>query len=56
MTDAVDPSDVAGSAAAGRRALEDVLASPAVPSAHHLRRRPRAHRLRLALARARERS
>ncbi|RCK68361.1 alpha-mannosidase [Desertihabitans brevis] len=36
MVDAVDPSDVAGTAAAGRAALAPVLASPAVPSAHQV--------------------
>ncbi|MBO0984233.1 glycoside hydrolase family 38 C-terminal domain-containing protein [Rathayibacter sp. SD072] len=43
VTDAVDPSDVSGTAAAGRRALEGVLASPAVPSAHRLHAVGHAH-------------
>ncbi|MCU1425924.1 MAG: alpha-mannosidase, partial [Microbacteriaceae bacterium] len=36
MVDAVDPDDVAATAAAGRAALVDVLASPAYASAHRL--------------------
>ena len=36
MMDVMDPDDVAGTAAAGRRALADVLARPAYASAHQL--------------------
>ncbi|WP_430297168.1 glycoside hydrolase family 38 C-terminal domain-containing protein [Sinomonas sp. B1-1] len=36
MTDAVDPSDVAGTAPAGRDALAGVLAQPATASAHRI--------------------
>ena len=36
MADAVDPANVSGTAAAGRAALVDVLASPAYASAHRL--------------------
>ncbi|WP_077490809.1 alpha-mannosidase [Sinomonas mesophila] len=36
MADAVDPYDVAGTAAAGREALAEVLAEPASASAHRL--------------------
>lgn len=36
MMDIMDPDDVAGTAAAGREALADVLASPAYASAHQL--------------------
>lgn len=36
MVDAVDPDDVAGTAAAGRSALAEVLARPAYASAHRL--------------------
>ncbi|MEU4658976.1 glycoside hydrolase family 38 C-terminal domain-containing protein [Streptomyces sp. NPDC023723] len=36
MCDAVDPDRVAGTAAAGRAALADVLSSPACPSAHRV--------------------
>ncbi|MFZ4894738.1 alpha-mannosidase [Plantibacter sp. Mn2098] len=36
MIDAMDPADVAGSAAAGRAVLEPLLASPAYASAHRL--------------------
>jgi alpha-mannosidase len=36
MVDAVDPEDIAGTAAAGRQALAAVLASPAYASAHHI--------------------
>jgi alpha-mannosidase len=41
--DAVDPDDVAGTAAAGRAELADVLASPAWPSAHRLHAVGHAH-------------
>jgi alpha-mannosidase len=36
MIDAIDPSDIAGTAAAGRATLADVLAQPAYASAHKL--------------------
>ena len=36
MLDAIDPDDVAGTAAAGRAALAAVLASPAYASAHRV--------------------
>ncbi|CAM2950470.1 alpha-mannosidase [Skermania piniformis] len=36
MLDTVDPDDIAGTAAAGRRELVDVLARPAHASAHHV--------------------
>src|SRR6478736_1684994 len=43
MMDAMDPRDVAGTAAAGRAELAGVLASPAYPSAHHLHAVGHAH-------------
>lgn len=43
MLDAVDPDDVAGTAAAGRAALADTLASPAAPSAHRVHAVGHAH-------------
>ena len=43
MVDVMDPSDVAGTAAAGRAALADALASPAAASAHHLHAVGHAH-------------
>ena len=53
--DAVDPDDVAGTAAAGRAELADVLARPAPRQRPpRVRRRPRAHRLGLAVAGARD--
>lgn len=36
MLDRVDPTDISGTAAAGRQALAPVLASPAAPSAHRV--------------------
>ncbi|MET3720855.1 MULTISPECIES: glycoside hydrolase family 38 C-terminal domain-containing protein [unclassified Arthrobacter] len=36
MMDLMDPDDVAGTAAAGREALADVLSRPAYASAHHM--------------------
>ncbi|MFG2594890.1 hypothetical protein [Streptomyces sp. NPDC048462] len=54
--DAVDPADVAATAARARALLADVLSRPAHASAHTLRRRPRAHRLGLAVAGARDRA
>ena len=36
MVDAMDPTDISGTATAGRAALADVLASPAYASAHRL--------------------
>ena len=54
--DAVDPDDVAGTAAAGRAELADVLARPAPRQRPpRVRRRPRAHRLGVAVAGARDR-
>src|SRR5690606_15942409 len=41
--DAVDPDDVAGTAALGRAELADVLASPAHPSAHRVHAVGHAH-------------
>ena len=43
MVDLMDPADVAGTAAAGRAALADALASPAAASAHHLHAVGHAH-------------
>ncbi len=43
MLDLMDPDDIAGTAAAGRAELAGVLASPAVPSAHHLHAVGHAH-------------
>ena len=43
MMDAMDPRDVAGTAAAGRAELAGVLASPANASAHHLHAVGHAH-------------
>jgi alpha-mannosidase len=43
MMDAMNPGDVAGTAAAGRAELAGVLASPAYPSAHHLHAVGHAH-------------
>ena len=55
--DAVDLQDVKGTAAAARACLEGVLASPRpAVRAPHQRRRPRPHRLRVAVAAARDRA
>jgi alpha-mannosidase len=43
MLDTVDPHDVSGSASAGRRQLEEVLAKPAYASAHQLHAVGHAH-------------
>ncbi len=53
--DALDPRDVSGTAAAAREQLVPVLTAPAVPSAPTgCPRRPRAHRLGVAVAAARD--
>ncbi|MCC3290932.1 glycoside hydrolase family 38 C-terminal domain-containing protein [Arthrobacter sp. zg-Y1110] len=43
MVDAMDPDDVSGTAAVGRRILQPVLAQPAAASAHHLHAVGHAH-------------